>query len=77
MAKKTIPIWSVYGIPTFTVTINLSQMWVNTTLKINMEHNDGALEDHVPFFSWVMAVGSSRSSSRVYSIHGASGIGFP
>lgn len=29
MAKKTIPIWSVYGIPTFTVTINLSQMWVN------------------------------------------------
>ena len=22
--------------------------------------------DHFPFFSWVMAVGSSRSSSRVY-----------
>ena len=25
--------------------------------------------DHVPFFSWVMAVGSSRSSSRVYLMH--------
>ena len=25
-----------------------------TPLKINMEHNHGGLENHVPFFSWVM-----------------------
>ena len=31
-----------------------------TPWKINMDHNDGGLEDHFPFLSWVMAVGSSR-----------------
>ena len=36
-------------------------------LKINIEHNPWRFgSDHFPFFSWVMAVGSSRSSSRVY-----------
>ena len=30
---------------------------VDTPWKINMEHNHGGLEDHFPFFLWVMAVG--------------------
>jgi len=32
----------------------------DTPLKIHMEHNHGGLEDQFLFFSWVMAVGSSR-----------------
>ena len=38
-----------------------------TAWKINIEHvlMEVWLEDHVPFFPWLMAVGSSRSSSRV------------
>ena len=40
---------------------------LDTPLKINMEHNHGGLVQMIfLFFSWVMAVGSSRSSSRVY-----------
>ena len=38
-----------------------------TPLKIIMEHNHGGLFQIIlPFFSWMMAVGSSRESSRVY-----------
>ena len=33
---------------------------VYTPLKINMEHDHGGLEQNFAFFSWAMAVGSSR-----------------
>ena len=40
----------------------LYSCWKSTPLKINMEHNPGGKfgSDHFPFFSWVMAVGSSH-----------------